>query len=798
MSELMNFDEVRARTRRSGAVVRALCVPVALGALLTSTATAIADPAVYAGASVDGEKVFFTTTEKLVPGDTDNKRDVYERFYEAEPGIESYVTREVSTGPAGGNDAYDVTYDGVSSDGVRVFFSTAESLVSEDKDLSTDVYMRNLNNGATTLISKADPSCSVPGCGDAALSASFDAVSSDGSRVVFSTEESLNSADQGSVEDVYLREIAANETIPVSVPAPSCPMSECGSGTPSFFDAASADALVVAFSSEEQLSGEDTDSADDIYVRDVSGPATHLVSPEGPCPEGLGEGECTPIFGGISSDGSHVFYETGERVAGGLDSDERQDVYGWSGAAPELVSTGLGGGNGPANATYRGTTSDGSAVFFGSDEPLSEEDEDTTGADVYMRSGSTTTLISTGPTDSGAAVPAEFEKATPDGSRAIFSTAAKLTEEDADSSRDIYSRDVGAETTELISRAGPGCGGTCGNGALDASFAGASGDGADVFFETSEPLVESDTDASPDVYERVGGATTLISTGPMSKNGVSNSHLADVSQDGAHALLTTEERLTVDDLDTETDVYERFGGGTLLVSTRNPAELVLGPATPTLTGTNPLSPAPSTEPGVRGEADVETAIKLYVTPDCSGAPVATGSGAELEASGIPVKVTAGSTTTFHATATLLNDTSGCSTTSVTYQQVAEGGGGGGGGGGGTGGGTGSGGATGGGSKSGGASQTGVGEQHLVPRTRITFGPASKTRQRRPTFQFVDSTGQQGTQFLCAIDRGHWRACSSPTKLKKLGHGRHLFKVKGINSDLQEPAAAARAFRVVSR
>ncbi len=796
MSELMHFGEVRVGVR-SRAIVRVLCVPVVLGALLMGAATASADPAAYVGASVDGEKVFFTTTEKLVPGDTDNKRDVYERFYDAEPGIETYVTREVSTGPAGGNDAYDVTYDDVSSDGVKVFFSTAEALVSEDEDLSTDVYMRNLSNGATTLISRADPSCSAPGCGDAALPASFDAASSDGSRVVFSTEESLNSADQDSVEDVYLREIAAGETTLVSVPAASCPLPECGNGAfPSFFDAASASALAVAFTSEEQLSGEDTDSADDIYIRDVLGAATDLVSPEGPCPEGLGQGECTPIFGGIPSDGSHVFYETGERVAAGQDTDKGQDVYGWSGAAPELVSTGLGGGNGPANATYRGTTSDGSAVFFGTDEALSEEDEDTSGADVYMRSGSATTLISTGPTHSGAAAPAEFEKATSDGSRAIFSTAAKLTAEDTDSSRDIYSRDVGAETTELISQAGTGCAGTCGNGVLDASFAGASGDGADVFFETPESLVGSDTDSSPDVYEWAEGATTLISTGPMSKNGVSNPHLADVSQDGAHALLTTEERLTVDDLDTEADVYDRFGGGTLLVSTRNPAELVLGPATPTLTGMNPLSPATSTEPGVRGEADVETAIKLYTTPDCSGAPAATGSSAQLEGNGIPVKVGAGSTTTFHATATLLNDTSGCSTSSVTYQQIAEAGGGGGGGG--TGGGTGSGSATGGGTKSGGASQTGVGEQHVAPHTRITFGPASKTRLRRPRFQFVDSTGQLGTRFVCAIDHGRWRACSSPMKLKKLGHGRHVFKVKGINSDLRESAPATRAFRVVSR
>ena len=118
---------------------------------------AIADPAVYAGASSDGKNVFFTTTEKLVPGDTDNKRDVYQRFDDTTVGIESYVTREVSTGPAGGNDAHDVSFDGISKDGFRVFFSTPESLVSQDKDLSTDAYMRNLHTGATIWVSRGIP-----------------------------------------------------------------------------------------------------------------------------------------------------------------------------------------------------------------------------------------------------------------------------------------------------------------------------------------------------------------------------------------------------------------------------------------------------------------------------------------------------------------------------------------------------------------------------------------------------------------------------------------------------------------
>jgi Tol biopolymer transport system component len=801
--ELMSVENTNTHSVRRALAGAAAFALVTLLWFAAWAPSAFGDPAAYAGASADGENVFFTTTEKLVPGDTDNKRDVYERFYDSEPGIESYVTREVSTGPAGGNDSYDVSFDAVSEDGLnglRVFFSTAESLVGEDKDLSTDIYMRNLNTGATILVSKADPSCPAADCGNAAGEASFDAVSADGARVVFSTDEALSEEDQDTVEDVYVRDISGATTTLVSKAAPSCSAPNCGNGAqPAFFEAASTDALTVAFGSVEALSGEDVDSTDDIYARDVQGGVTSLVSPAGACPLGLGQSECTPIFGGMSGDGSHVFYETGEQVAAGQDTDEGQDVYAWSGAAPALVSTGAGGGNGGADATYEGTTADGSAAFFETSEVLASGDEDGTG-DVYMRSGGGTSLVSTGPTDGPAGSPANFEKASSDGAAVVFATAEKLTIQDTDSKRDIYVRDTGAESTALVSQGGSGCIGTCGAGAFEAGFAGASSDGSIVFFETAEPLVPADTDTSADVYQRAGGQTTLVSTGPTSKNGASNPHLADVSGNGAHVLITTEERLTIDDLDTETDIYDRSASGILLVSTRNPDELVLGPAVPALTKTSPASPGVSTEPRVFGEADAGTSIKLYATPDCSGAPVATGSGEGLEETGIAVKVAPGSTTSFHATATLLNDTSACSTTSATYRQVADegaGGGGGGGSGGGAGSGSGSGaGGTGGGQS--GAGRNAGGAQAFMPHTRITFAPASKTRLRRPTFQFIDSTEQTGTRFLCAVDRGRWRSCGSPTKLKALGRGRHVFKVKGVNSGLEETAPATRSFRVVAR
>jgi pimeloyl-ACP methyl ester carboxylesterase len=55
---------------------------------------------------------------------------------------------------------------------------------------------------------------------------------------------------------------------------------------------------------------------------------------------------------------------------------------------------------------------------------------------------------------------------------------------------------------------------TGGNGPRHADFAGSSGDGATVYFETDESMLSADTDTNFDVYKRTGGVTTLASDGP--------------------------------------------------------------------------------------------------------------------------------------------------------------------------------------------------------------------------------------------------------------------------------------------
>ena len=99
--------------------------------------------AIWGGNTPDGASVYFTTEEKLVSADTDSARDVYERT--------GSTTEHISTGPDGGNGAPHAFFDAASIDGSRVFFTTAESVVSSDTDTFRDIYQRS--NGTTTLIS---------------------------------------------------------------------------------------------------------------------------------------------------------------------------------------------------------------------------------------------------------------------------------------------------------------------------------------------------------------------------------------------------------------------------------------------------------------------------------------------------------------------------------------------------------------------------------------------------------------------------------------------------------------------
>jgi hypothetical protein len=771
--------------------------------LSVSVQAAVAAPAFYGGIATDGKVAAFSTKEQMVPGDTDQELDVYVR--ELDEGLGEYVTLQVSLGPRGGNDTLPAQFDAISADGREVVFSTTEPLVPGDTDQRADVYLRDLFEDKTLLISQGDASCDGGGCGNGPEDAGFAprGAAAEGGVVFFSTAEVLDDLDEDSGLDLYARDVGDGRTLLVSAGDDSCIADGCGDGGQgAAFLGTDPSGERAFFATLESLDSADADTGVDIYARDLAAETTTLISTAGTCPSDLPAGQnCEPSFGGISADGSDLFFETNERLPGG-DTDSVQDVYGWSGGAPVLVSIGPDGGNGDAIVTYAGSSPDGRAVYFETAEKLVVPADADAEPDVYQRLEGATSLISAGAAGHGNGPElASFDWATLAGSteHVVFSTREPLTGGDADLAQDLYERSAGVTTLLSVPVAG---------GEFDASFAGASADGAKVFFVTAEPLAAADTDLVSDVYMRSAGGTALVSAGQINGSGpfpVGGLH--GVTGDGARAFFVTQERLTVDDdFAGEQDVFAWSAAGTLLVSVRNPADLVLGPPPPALEATIPASPGLSSTPTIVGQAAAGTLIKIYRTSDCSGDPVAEGTAEQLTSPGLTVKVAVapGSTTSYRATAESEGVVSACSGP-ISYTQQdpppPTGGGGGAGGGptGGTGGGTGSTGTAAGGTGGSAAGRTHRGVSYVAPLPRITFGPAAKTRLRRPTFRFVDSTEQPGTDFFCRIDRQRWVKCTSPFKSKKLKVGRHLFSVKAVNAvGTSSESPVKRQFRVVSR
>jgi hypothetical protein len=93
------------------------------------------------------------------------------------------------------------------------------------------------------------------------------------------------------------------------------------------------------------------------------------------------------------------------------------------------------------------------------------------------------------------------------------------------------------------------------------------------------------------------------------------------------------------------------------------------PEPPVLGSVSPASPANDNFPRLIGSADPEATVSIFSNPTCSGAPLETGSGAAFAGSGIQVSVPDNSTTTFYAEAKLATVPSGCSSSSVSYQEV---------------------------------------------------------------------------------------------------------------------------------
>lgn len=180
------------------------------------------------------------------------------------------------------------------------------------------------------------------------------------------------------------------------------------------------------------------------------------------------------------------------------------------------------------------------------------------------------------------------------------------------------------------------------------------------------------------------------------------------------------------------------------------------PPAPTLR-TIPGYAANENTPIVTGKAPGAGIVQIYGSAGCKGPILAEGSASQFTAAGLGVEVANDTVVTFYGISIDGGyDRSLCSAEPAVYI-----------------------------------------EDSTAPHTRITSGPAAKTRKRKVVFRFADIAGESATAFLCKLDRGRWKPCRAPLKLKRLGLRRHVLRVKAVDAaGNEEQGMAQRRFRVV--
>jgi hypothetical protein len=383
-------------------------------------------------------------------------------------------------------------------------------------------------------------------------------IAPDGSRVVFSFGEELTpKAGRSQVYEWTARGLRALIPVPPGASA----------AIPGSFVGESADLQHLFVETSFALVPEDLDGgAYDVY--DFSGGTASLIS-TGP----LDGNNASPFmsFMGASPDGARAFFDAFSPLTSD-DLDNCPDLYQRYAGQTTLVAPEPNPPPPPPlcnSVAFGGVSADGSHLFFSSADDLEPADE--RGEDIYQQVGSTFTRLTTYPEPEGSCVDlVRFVDASSDGGTVLFTTNSPVTAEDTDSAFDVYKRRPDG-TFVLISHGSDGGSGQCGFGG-DRAIA-LSADGGTAIFETTARLSPADTDSSNDLYSADGsGAISLVSTGPTDPNVDERSvvfpdWVAGVSDDAAHVAFETRQGLVAADKDNSTDVYVRANGRTELVST---------------------------------------------------------------------------------------------------------------------------------------------------------------------------------------------------------------------------------------
>jgi hypothetical protein len=523
----------------------------------------------------------------------------------------------LATIPPGSIDGSISTRQAVSQDGrFVVFASQSDGLSSEDNDRLQNIFVRDRLTNTTTLVSRAS------GAAGAAANASSTqpAISADGTHVTWvSTATNLDPAGtNGTHLQVYVRDLNTYVTQLVSI---SNGPSAVEANATAWFPSISADGTRIAFVSAATNLGTAV-SHSEIWVRDISGsPTTSLVSKTnttnlpadrdcnspsisgdgnsvafdtaadmnvGPVPSNIGQvylrssgsttlistgpsgaGDQSSLHASVNDDGTKIAFASAAHNLDPADSDFKGDIYvrDTIGAATFLVSRadGLSGSVGDKYSANPAISGDGKEIAFESTATNLVADDTNGSLDVFVRTLNTgsTKLVARAGGASGAI--GDFGADTPaiskDGSTVTFESYSTTIDPNSDWDFEyVYARDLGADTTDLVSRpdgTGPfGTGATAYNAIAPG---GISADGRYVLFQSdSNDFVPGIDNRWTHLFVRdtLTNTTTLVDVGLGGAPANGWAYQGTISADGTRvAFLSSSSNLVPGDTNGRADVF---------------------------------------------------------------------------------------------------------------------------------------------------------------------------------------------------------------------------------------------------
>jgi hypothetical protein len=409
----------------------------------------------------------------------------------------------------------------LSADGRHLVFGSKYALVAgaNASNGNLNVYDRDLVAGTTQLVSTTTGGVAI----QAGAGISSPGLSDDGSRSLIATPVSEDSAGN-EYGRLYMHLGTATPSVELA------PAATAGV----LFDGMTADGSRVFFTSSQTLDGSDTDTAPDVYEAAVApggSVSLRLVS------VAAGSAPCNPAANGSGAHWNSVgaSADCGAVAIGGGAGVARQ-----SGTVYFLSPEALAGGAVANQPNLYAASADGSAPRFVA--TLSPDDP----------------VVVASVHDAEASEVPEFQVA-PSGRFATFRSVEELTGVDNAGKRSVFLYDGNLSGSDLRLTC-PSCNATLtedpgmkAEATLAVDGLSLTDDGR-VFFNTPAPLATEDTGGRRDVYEWVGGRTSLVSSGI----GRFDSELLTTTRDGTDVFFFTHDRLdpNVDENGDRTKIYD--------------------------------------------------------------------------------------------------------------------------------------------------------------------------------------------------------------------------------------------------